>query len=423
MRALRRLRNFWIPWVAMIVLGCFSDAVAQTSYKVIDLGVLNSKDDLSCAMDLNNFGWTLSMNGVLDPVTNFSGEPVVTGRAAINIGELKIDLGTLGGTNSWMNWGGINDLAQAVGMAETAVPDPNGEDFCAFGTHLTCRPFLWQFGHMSALPTLGGNNGGASDINNRGQIVGTAQTTVTDSSCSPSKAAQTALPVIWENGKVRALPTVDGDPDGIAFAINSQGHAVGDTGICAGAIHAVSWENGTAIPLQDFGTGAIAQGINDQGQIAGIVGSADNTTEYAALWRNGALTNLGTLPGDFAAIATGINNRGQIVGSTLDSGFNWAHAFIYQDGVMTDLNKLFPASSNLFATMANKINERGQISGMATVLSGPHAGDIHAFLATPVNERIGRSVADVAPTHPKFNLPANVNNQLLHRFGLGRFER
>jgi len=420
MSALRQLRNFWIPWVAMIVLGCFSDAVAQTSYKVVDLGVLNNKDNLSCAMDLNNFGWTLTMNGVLDPVSNFSGAPVLTGRATINIGELKIDLGTLGGPNSWMNWGGINDLAQAVGFAETDVPDPNGEDICTFGTHLTCRPFLWQFGHMTALPTLGGNNGQASDINNRGEIAGTAQTTVSDTTCSPSHPLQTILPVLWEKGRVRALPTVDGDPDGIAFAINDHGHAVGDTGSCAGAIHAVSWENGTALALQDFGTGATAQGINNQGQIVGIVGSADNTTEYAALWQNGALTNLGTLPGDFAAIATGINNRGQVVGSTLDSGFNWVHAFIYQDGVMTDLNTLFPAGSNLFATMANKINERGQISGMATVLSGPHAGDLHAFLATPANESIGTSVAEVAPTHPKSNMPANLNKQLLHRFVLGR---
>ena len=46
---------------------------------------------------------------------------------------------------------------------------------------------------------------------------------------------------------------------------------------------------------------------------------------------------------------------------------------------MTDLNTLFPASSNRFATMANKINERGQISGMAIVLSGPDAGNSHAF--------------------------------------------
>jgi probable HAF family extracellular repeat protein len=215
-----------------------------------------------------------------------------------------------------------------------------------------------------------------------------------------------------------------GDPDGAALAINDQGHAVGNTGTCGGAIqHAVSWENDTAVVLQDLGMGGTAQGINHQGQIVGIVSSADNSTIFAALWQNGALTNLGTLPGDFAAIATGINSRGQIVGSTLDSGFNWVHAFIYEEGKMMDLNTLFPASSNLFATMANKINERGQISGMATVRSGPHMGEVHAFLANPVNERIDRSVADDTTTHPRPNVSVNVGNQLLQRFRLGRFER
>ena len=130
-------------------------------------------------------------------------------------------------------------------------------------------------------------------------------------------------------------------------------------------------ENGTAFPLPDFGTGSIARGINNQGQIVGMVGSPDSTIEYGALWQKGTITNPGPLPEDFAAIATGINNRGQMVGSTLDSGFNWSHAFICQGGLMTDLNTLFPAGSKLFATMANKINESGQISGMATVLSGP----------------------------------------------------
>jgi probable HAF family extracellular repeat protein len=426
MTTLRQLRNFWIPWVTTIVLACFNDAVAQTSYKVTDLGVLNNWN-LSCAMALNNHGWTLSMNGLMDPVSNFIAAPIVTGHAVINIDGLKIDLRTLGGPNSWMNWGGINDRGEAVGFAETSVPDPNGGYFCtsqgAFttGTGLTCRPFLWQNGHMSALPTLGGNNGSASDINNGGQIVGTAQTTVTDSGCPPNK---THLPVLWQKGKAQPLPTVGSDPDGDAFWINDQGQAVGDSRNCSGAIiHAVSWENGTASPLPDFETGAVAYGNNNQGQIVGTVGSADGTTQSGALWQNGALTNLGLLPGDFGGIATGINNQGQVVGSNWDSGFNWSHAFIWQDGVMTDLNTLFPASSNLFATMANKINERGQISGMATVLSGPHAGDIHAFLATPVNASMGTSVAEVARTHPKSNLPANVGKQLLQRFRLGQFGR
>ena len=112
-----------------------------------------------------------------------------------------------------------------------------------------------------------------------------------------------------------------------------------------------------------------------------------------------------------------------MVGSNQDSKNNWTHAFIWQNNVMTDLNTLFPASSNLYATMANAINERGQISGMATVLSGPNAGKIHAFLATPVNASVGTSVAEVARTHPKITLPANVGKQLFQRRGLGRFER
>ena len=424
MNTFRQLRNFCTPWVTMIVLGCFSDAVAQTSYTVTDLGVLNSNDNLSCAMALNNLGWTLSMNGAMNPPSDALAAPVLSGRAVINIGELKIDLQTLGGANSWMNWGGINDRGEAVGMAETSVPDPDGEDFCGFGTGKTCRPFLWQNSHMSALPILGGNNGSASDINIRGQIAGFAETAVTDPGCGglPNK---TTLAVLWEEGQAQPLPTVGSDPDGQAFAINNQGQAVGYSGTCTAAIHAVLWENGTAFPLADFGhpRSNRASGINDLGQIVGRVRSADGTHWVATLWQNGTLTDLGTLPGDTFYWATGINNLGQVVGSTLDSSFNWSHGFIWQNRVMTDLNTLFPASSNLFVIMANKINQGGQISGMAIVHSGPNAGDIHAFLATPVDESVGTSVADVVRTHPKSNLPANVNKQLLQRFGLGRFDQ
>ena len=417
MRTLRQLRNLW--WVMAIVLFGFGDAFAQASYRVTDLGS-EGNDNLGCAMSVNDQGWTEIMAGNLPPGQQDSlfGK-LLNGRALIDVDGFKLDLGTLGGPNSWMNWGEINDRGQVVGFSETAVPDPNGEDICGFGTHLTCRPFLWQFLHMSALPTLGGNNGQASAINNHGQIVGFAETATEDSGCPPNRIE---LPVLWENGKAQPLPTVDSEPDGVAFWINDEGQAVGYSGTCTAALHAVSWENGTAFPLPDLGTGAIAQGNNNRGQIVGTIGSADGTTQFGALWQNGALTNLGTLPGDVAAIATGINDRGEVVGSTWDSNFNWSHGFIWQDGVMTDLNTRFPASSNLFAVMANKINERGQISGMAIVLSGPHAGDIHAFLATPVTQSIGRSVAEVARTHPKSNVPVNVGKQLLRRVLLGERE-
>ena len=416
MSAVRRLRNYWILWVTTMVLASFSNAVAQAGYRVTDLGTEGS-DDLGCAMSLNNQGWTEIMAQNVQPgeVDNIFGK-LLSGRALIDVDGFKLDLGTLGGTNTSMNWGEINDAGQVVGFSETSVPDPNGEDVCGFGTHLECRPFLWQFFQMNALPTLGGNNGQASAINNRGEIAGFAETTTVDSGCPPNLIR---TPVLWEHGGVRPLPTLVGDPDGDAFGINDHGQAVGDSGNCSGAIiHAVSWENLTASQLPDFGAGSIAQYINNQGQIVGIVGSADGTTQYGALWKNGVLTNLGLLPGDFGGLASGINSKGQVVGSNFDSNFNWSHGFIWQNGVMTDLNTLIPASANLFVTMANEINERGQISGMAIVLSGPDAGNIHAFLATPAHQSMGRSVAEVAPTRPKSSLPANVGEQHLQRFGL-----
>jgi probable HAF family extracellular repeat protein len=425
MNTVRQLGNFWRLWVTTIVLACSGNVFAQTSYRVTDLGGGKGENE-ACAMSVNDEGWTEIMAWNGDPAqdVNFIVATLLSGRALIDVDGFKLDLGTLGGKNSWMNWGEINNFGQTVGLSETAVPDPNGEDICGFGTHLTCRPFLWQFSHMSALPTLGGNNGEASAINNRGQIVGMAEDGTVDSSCPPDTTNnRIQLPVLWENGKAHALPTAGHDPDGFALWINDHGQAVGTSGTCGGATsHAVLWQNDTVSPpLPDIGGGAIAYGINNRGQIVGSVYlSPGGATRYAALWQNGALKNLGTLPGDLSAIATGINEHGQVVGSTWDSHFNWSHAFIYQDGKMTDLNTLFPESSNLFATMANKINERGQISGMAKVLSGPDEGKLHAFLATPVNERIGRSVADVARTPPGPNLPANVGKQLLQRFGLGR---
>jgi hypothetical protein len=184
MSMLRQLRNFWILGVATMVLACFSNAVAQASYKVQDQGV-QQPDNLGMAMGLNNQGATEIMDQLLDPFSLSLSAHLVAGTVRISVGDLNLELGTLGGPNSSINWNGINDPGEAVGMSETSVPDPNGEDVCGFGTHLTCLPFLWQNGVMSALPTVGGNNGQASAINNRGQVAGYAENGAVDSTCPP----------------------------------------------------------------------------------------------------------------------------------------------------------------------------------------------------------------------------------------------
>jgi uncharacterized membrane protein len=52
------------------------------------------------------------------------------------------------------------------------------------------RGFIWKNGVMRALPTLGGNNGFASGVNNRGQIVGWSENKVYDHTCTPPQVLQ-----------------------------------------------------------------------------------------------------------------------------------------------------------------------------------------------------------------------------------------
>jgi probable HAF family extracellular repeat protein len=418
MITLRQLRNFWILGVATMVLACFSNAVAQASYKVQDLGVQHP-DDLGMAMGLNNYGWTENMEQLLDPFSVSLSANLVAGTVRISIGELNLPLGTLGGKNSSINWNGINDRGEAVGMSETSVPDPNGEDVCGFGTHLTCLPFLWKNGVMSGLRPVGGNNGQASGINNSGQVVGYAENGIVDSTCpSGTTNNRIDLPVLWYKDKAQVLPTIGSDPDGVAFGINNQGQAVGYSGTCTAVNHAVVWDNDTATPLPNLGNPyAVAYAINSHGQIVGQAINSDGTP-LAALWQNNTVTSLGgLLPGDVASFATSINDQGQAVGSSFNSQNSWSHGLIWQNGVTIDLNTLFPASAHLFVISASNINDSGQIAGMAVEMAGPHAGNIvHAYLATPVNENMGKSVAEVVPTPPTINLPAaNVGKQFSPR--------
>ena len=105
-------------------------------------------------MTLNDQGWTAIQDGNAPPGQQDAITTLLNGRDAIVINGVQVDLGTLGGKNSFMNWGEINDWGQIVGYSETDALDPNGEDICGFGTHLTCRPFLWQdFNMKPSLPS------------------------------------------------------------------------------------------------------------------------------------------------------------------------------------------------------------------------------------------------------------------------------
>ena len=278
---------------------------------------------------------------------------------------------------------------------------------------------------MAPLSTLGGNNGSASEINNRGQVVGVAENNTPDPTCPsppvpPFFSVLESKPVVWERGAIQQeLPTVGGDPDGFVNAINDNGQAVGQTGNCTSVFHAVLWNKSTPTDLGTLGGLLLAPlAINNKGQVVGFASSADGTVFRAFLWRNGVATDLGTLAPDVFGIAVGINDKGQIVGDSCDEFFD-CRAFLWENGTMTELNSLVRSRNAPFLENANSINSRGQIAGKTTVQGTPLAD---AYLATPSRgEAVRKNAASAVTTknspRPRVVLPEEIRRALRQRMG------
>jgi probable HAF family extracellular repeat protein len=353
--------------ILFVILTVSLQSIAQdTRYVLKDLGTLGGTF---------SFGFAINNKG---SVTGFSTTPDDSAMHAFLWREgVMTDLGTLGGINSLAR-DRLNERDQVAGRSETSISDPLGEAFCLFDNNVVCLPFIWTNGVMTPLPTLGGNNGAAHAINNRDQVVGLAENTTPDPTCTAPQVLQ-FKPVYWERGQVHQLPTFPGDPDGFAIVINDRGQAAGVSGDCTHpARHGLLWENDTAI---DLGTSVVPQGINNRGQIVGSVAGR------AFLWENGVMRDLGTFPGDDGGAAFGINMEGQVVG--ISCGENGCVPFLWQNGVMTDLNSLIAADSPLVVEAPRGINSRGEIVGLAI---DTNSGEEHAFLALP---KQGSSATDV----------------------------
>jgi probable HAF family extracellular repeat protein len=313
-------------------------------------------------------------------------------------GSLLDTLGTLGGPNSIVQWPGISNNGLVAGIAETAAPDPLNEQWSctAFLPSVTgkiCLGFFWEDGVMTPLPTLGGNQGFATGVNNSGQVVGWAETPVHDPTCNAPQVLQFRA-VLWEprKGTKRELRPLPGDSTSAATAVNDAGQVVGISGDCDIAVgqrsaqHAVLWENGTVIEIGDLGGDAwhTPMDINAAGDVVGfsnplgVIGI--DFAPHAFLWtRAGGIRDLGALPGDAVSQAVGINSSGQIVGVS-SGAIN--RAFLYENGVMTNLNDLVGPGFPDLLIVAQHINDAGVIVGRAvragTTVQVP-------FVATPVS--------------------------------------
>ncbi len=341
------------------------------------------------ASGISNSGW----------IAGFVNRPGNATRvAALWRGSSFDTLGTLGGPNSIVQWPGSSNNGIVVGIAETDEPDPLGEEWSctAFVPSVTgkiCLGFVWQDGVMTPLPTLGGNQGFATSVNNSGQVVGWAETRVHDPTCNAPQVLQFRA-VLWESkkGSMRELPPLPGDSTSAATAINDRGQVVGISGDCDIAVgqlsarHSVLWEDGTALNIGDLGGDAwhTPMDINAAGDVVGfsnprgVIGI--DFAPHAFLWtRDEGIRDLGTLPGDAISQAVGINSSGQIVGVS-SGAVN--RAFLWENGVMQDLRSLVDPAFPDQLIVAQHINDDGVIVGRAirrgTTTQVP-------FVATPVS--------------------------------------
>jgi probable HAF family extracellular repeat protein len=156
--------------------------------------------------------------------------------------------------------------------------------------------------------------------------------------------------------------------------------------------------------MTDIGTFGGDSGLptwmNNDGEVVGRADLPDGGHD-AFLWRNGVITDLGTL--GVSSTALQINSRHQVIGaSRVDE--NTVHAFLWEDGgPLIDLNDLIPSNSSLQLVTAFNINDRGEITGLGAPPGvAPSSGDasgLHPFLLIPCGANTSESCDENGPTN------------------------
>jgi uncharacterized membrane protein len=244
----------------------------------------------------------------------------------------------------------------------------------------------------------GGTFSHAAGINDLGAVAGTADGPGIVSDASESVSCDDLTqPFLWTPGRgfatAPSIPLVfpfgpSCDQADYANGVNLLDQVVGSNMDFATYKYGFLWgKSGVSLFTGFFQTNANA--INDFGLVAGQISAVSllNDWSHASFWKNGAVTDLGTLPANASnwsacSGATSMNDLDQIVGwsGTVVSGSfpcdelrNMTvpvHAFIWQAGTgLKDLGTL-PGDTS---SVAQKVNLLGVVVGSSgnTVIADP----------------------------------------------------
>lgn len=287
-------------------------------------------------------------------------------------GYKLVDLGTLGGPNSYLPAlppyhgfvpsASLSASGTFAGYADTSMPDPHAP-LCFNEDCFVSHAVAWKNGtlvDLGALPGAGGSSSAATWISKNGLIVGLSENGHID----PLIGFPSVSAVLWNGRKPVSLGTVDGGYDSQATAVNSIGQVVGlssnrvpDLNSLWGTTtqtRAFLWQGGEIRDMGTLegGTDAMALFINDSGQVVGQSYSANSIvppatgcsdsplTLYTFFWEKGEMRDIGTL-GGHCAFPYALNNRGQVVGQANLAGDTQSHPFLWEPGKkMKDLGAL-----------------------------------------------------------------------------------
>lgn len=282
---------------------------------MINLGTLDAISPVSAAHGVNDAGWVTGYSYISESNTS-NGEAAYhaflvmpqggswyVDANADGVNDLMIDLGTLGGNNSWgraINGGGV-----VVG--ESTTTDRN--------THA----FKWQGGIMTDLGTLGGANSSASGINDAGDIVGWAE---------DSNGVRKA--VMWKSGQITDLNNVllatqlrsitlseargineDNEIAGFGKSASgeiNQGYLLKPASTSQRAAHEtyLAQQAGTQTGTTPSGTSTNADHVGGSTSLTPVTGqSSGDTGGSAAPDTSGASTGGGAAPQPFGLCAVG----------------------------------------------------------------------------------------------------------------------
>jgi probable HAF family extracellular repeat protein len=355
--------------IAAVFVAALSPIAAadHVVYEVVDLGRPDTNDCFCSNEALNNLGETAGFFFGLDG--NYNGFLYADGA--------MLDYSPPGDNRTFSR--GMNDNGIVVGWTTYWPPQ---------------RGFRYDGETFTELQTLGGPYSEAKDVNNAGDIVGSAYTG------PPDEYGRAAL---WRDGDIINLGAIDDAPFSEAKAINENGMIVGWSWNADWDRRAAYWTADLEGPIElpSFSPPerhTIAHDVNDAEQIVGQVEiePLDGLPRYrAALWQDGEVIDLGLLPeagegtsfyggpAHISTIALSINNAGVIVGNSEPAAelpevrFG---PFVHENGEMTNLNDLLhDSAAGWMITEVSAINDDGVIAGNGRF----NDGDLHAILLVP----------------------------------------